>query len=165
MYKTRPTTRLRPAHTRTHTCTRHFVVHLLSHLQIISAQTFFFIKNTKHVVTWEKRRRSNVWTASICDWRSGGKPGARIRPVTVNVEAGYLLTAASCWGSLGLFGAREGHVIINHPGYRCLLCGRDDAAPAALVCSCCFVFIAVSFVNIKAYEHVNHTRFCPRLEF
>lgn len=89
---------------------------------------------------------------SIRDWRSGGELGAIIRPILVNVEAGYLLTAASCWGSLGLFGACEGHVIINQRGYRRLLCGRDDAAPAALVCSCCFVFIAVSSVNIKAYE-------------
>lgn len=42
---------------------------------------------------------------SIRDWRRGGELGAIIRPILVNVEAGYLLTAASCWGSLGLFGA------------------------------------------------------------
>lgn len=146
-------------HTWTHTRTR-TMSFLGSPLVSSSAdhlRSNIFLLHQKH--------KTNVWTASTSNWKSGGKLGVIIRPIIVNVEAGYLLTAASCWGSLGLFGAWGGHVIITHPGYRRLLGGRDDAAPAALACSCCFVFIAVSFVNIKAYEHVNHTRFCPRMEF
>lgn len=71
----------------------------------------------------------------------------------MNVEAVYLSTAASRWGFLGLFRARGGHVIINHPGCSSL---RDDTAPAALVCSCCFLFIVrfiLSYSNPQAWEY------------